>query len=116
MGESVDQQKMGIERGDVVVVVLHTPREKSWGMLDEITPAGVFLRGLDLNSFDDWLRAVVHNEPFTGVSDLFFPMWRVERLSRDESSGGILSLCEQAEQRAGRTVAELLQTDQAERD
>ena len=98
----------GIARGAPVIIVLHSPREKSWGILDEITPAGVFLRGLDLNSFDDWLRAVVHDEPFVGVGDQFFPLWRVERLSRDESSGGIASLYEQVEQRTGRTVEELL--------
>ena len=47
-------------RGIPVVLVLHTPREKCWGILDEINPAGVFLRGLDLNAFDDWVSAVVH--------------------------------------------------------
>ncbi|HEV2828263.1 MAG TPA: hypothetical protein VGW76_11740 [Pyrinomonadaceae bacterium] len=43
----------GIVRGSAVVIVLHTPREKCWGVIDEINPAGVFLRGLDLNAFDD---------------------------------------------------------------
>lgn len=99
---------MGIEQGAAVVVVLHTPREKCWGILDEVNAAGVFLRGLDLNSFDDWVRAVSHDEPFLGLSDLFFPMWRVERLIRDEASGGIPSLHEQVEQRTGRTVQELI--------
>ena len=94
--------------GDPVVLVLHSPKEKCWGILDEVNPAGVFLRGLDLNSFDDWVRAVSHEEPFMGLSDLFFPMWRVERLSRDEASGGIPSLYEQVEQRTGRTVQELI--------
>jgi len=77
-------------------------------MLDEINQAGVFLRGLDLNSFDEWLRAIVHDEPFVGFGDLFFPLWRVERISRDESSGGIPSLREQVEQRTGRAVEELI--------
>ena len=94
-------------RGTPVLLVLHTPREKCWGVLDEITAAGVFLRGLDLNAFDDWVSAVVHGEPFIGVGSLFFPMWRVERIARDESAGGVPSLCEQAEQRTGRTFAEL---------
>jgi hypothetical protein len=92
-----------------VIVVLHGPREKIWGVLDEINLAGVFLRGLDLNAFDDWVHAVAHNEPFIGVGDLFFPMWRVERISKDEPEGGIPSLYEQAEQRTGRTVLELLE-------
>ena len=43
-----------------------------------------------------------------GLSDLFFPMWRVERISRDEASGGVPSLYEQVEQRTGRSVQELI--------
>ncbi len=105
-----------IQGGEPVVVVLHSPREKCWGILDEITAAGVFLRGLDLNAFDDWVRAVAHDEPFIGLSDLFFPLWRVERLSRDEAAGGIPSLYEQVEQRTGRPVQELMQTDQGRSD
>jgi len=97
-----------IESGSPIVVVLHSPREKCWGLLDEITAAGVFLRGLDLNSFDDWLHSLLHDEPFIGVNDLFFPLWRVERLTRDETTGGVPSLCEQAERRTGHNVAELL--------
>ena len=101
--------KSRMKRGTPVVVILHNPREKCWGVLDEINLAGVFLRGIDLNAFDDWLRAVAHDEPFIGVGDLFFPMWRVERISKDEASGGIPSLYEQAEHRTGRTIAELLE-------
>ena len=107
MEGKVDKRVLGIEPGAPVVVVLHTPKEKSWGILDEITPAGVFLRGLDLNSFDDWLRAVVHNEPFVGVTHLFFPMWRVERVLRDETSAGIPSMYDQVKERTGRTLEEL---------
>src|SRR5712691_4683419 len=98
----------GIHRGAAVLVVLHTPREKCWGVLDEINSAGVFLRGLDLNAFDDWISAVVHEETFVGFGDLFFPLWRVERISKDETSGGIPSLSEQVEQRTGHTIEELL--------
>ena len=100
----------GIQRGTPVIIVLHSPREKCWGVVDEINSAGVFLRGLDLNSFDEWLRAVTHQEPFVGFGDLFFPMWRVERISGDESSGGIPSLCEQAEKRTGRSLEDLLKS------
>ena len=53
MKETIDSGP-GIGRGTAVVIVLHTPREKCWGVLDELNQAGVFLRGLDLNAFDDW--------------------------------------------------------------
>lgn len=104
------QRARGIEPGTAVILVLHSPREKCWGMLDLINAAGVFLRGLDLNAFDDWVRAVAHDEPSLGLSDLFFPMWRVERLARDESAGGVPSLAEQFEQRTGRNCREFFQS------
>lgn len=100
-----------LQRGTPVLLVLHSPREKHWGMLDEITSAGVFLRGLDLNAFDDWLRAVVHQEPFLGLGSLFFPMWRVERIAQDESVGEVQSLYRQAEQRTGRSFEQLMKDD-----
>ncbi len=102
------ETKFAIRRGSAVLIVLHSPREKTWGILEEINAAGVFLRGLDLNSFDDWLQAVVHGEPFVGFGDLFFPMWRVERISRDENSAEVPSLCEQVERRTGRPIGELV--------
>ena len=108
----IGKKRTRIQGGDPILLVLHSPREKCWGILDEITTAGVFLRGLDLNAFDDWVRAVAHDEPFIGLSDLFFPMWRVERLSRDEAAAGIPSLYEQVEQRTGRSVQELIDNNQ----
>ena len=102
------KQAGGIEPGASIIIVLHSPREKCWGVLDEINAAGVFLRGLDLNAFDDFVGAIAHDEPFIGLTDLFFPMWRVERLARDESAGGIPSLAEQFEKRTGRNLRELL--------
>jgi hypothetical protein len=106
-----NEMRRTLRPGAPIVLILHTPREKCWGILDEITAAGVFLRGLDLNSFDDWVRALAHDEPFIGIGDQFFPMWRVERISRDEPAGDLPSLYEQLEQRTGRTVQELMNTD-----
>jgi hypothetical protein len=106
--KDAEKPARGIETGATVIIVLHSPREKCWGVLDEISAAGVFLRGLDLNAFDDWVRAVAHDEPFMGPSDLFFPMWRVERVTRDEAAGGVPSLAEQFERRTGRRLQELL--------
>ena len=110
MKDSVRATK-GIEPGAAIILVLHSPREKCWGILDEISAAGVFLRGLDLNAFDDWVQAVAHDEPFIGLTDLFFPMWRVERLTRDEAGGGVPSLVEQFEKRTGRRLDDILRPD-----
>lgn len=103
---SSEKQARAIQAGAAVLIVLHSPREKCWGVLDEINAAGIFLRGLDLNAFDDWTRAVAHGEPFIGLTDMFMPMWRVERLTRDESSGGVPSMAEQFEQRTGRKISD----------
>ena len=101
-----------LKKGAPVLVVLHTPREKCWGMLDEITASGVSLRGLDLKAFDDWISAVVHNEPFIGLGSIFFPMWRVERIAKDETAGEVPSLYQQAEARTGRSFEELMKDDE----
>lgn len=101
-----EPHRKGIEAGAAVLIVLHSPREKCFGILQEINAAGVFLRGLDLNAFDDWTRALARDEPFMGLSDLFFPLWRVERLARDERAGGVPSLAEQFEQRTARSIYE----------
>jgi hypothetical protein len=106
--DNPERDERGIRRGETVLVVLHSPREKCWGVLYEISAAGIFMRGLDLNAFDDWTQAVAHDEPFVGLTDLFFPMWRVERLTRDEPSHGVPSLAEQFERRTGRKVEEFL--------
>jgi len=95
--------------GTPILIVLQNPREKCWGVLDDITTAGVFLRGLDLNAFDEWIRAIVHDEVTVGLGSLFYPMWRVEKIEKDESTAGIPSLAIQVEQRTGRKLEDLVQ-------
>lgn len=97
---------MKIESGETVIVILHSPREKLFGTLEEINSAGVFIRAVELGYFEDWSRAIVSGEPHLPMTDYFLPMWRVERVSRDESATGSLSLAEQFEQRTGRKLSE----------
>lgn len=92
---------MKIETGENVVLVLHTPREKLLGVLEDINAAGIFIRGIELGYFDDWCSSIANGEPYLPMSDYFFPMWRLERMMRDESSAGSLSMAEQFEQRTG---------------
>ena len=96
-----------IESGQVAIIVLHSPREKIWGILGEINASGVHIRGIDLNSFDDFVRAVQNGEAFYGISNQFFPMWRVERITKDDRTGDIPSAQEQFEQRTGVLLAEI---------
>ena len=46
----------------IVVISLHSPKEKLWGELLDISSAGVTLRGIDLSSFDDFIAQVLHPE------------------------------------------------------
>ena len=92
---------MKIEAGESVIVVLQNPREKLFGILKEIGAAGIYLRGIDLNSFDEWTRAVTSGEQYFSMQDYFLPMWRVEKLTRDEASAGLPSMSEQFAQRTG---------------
>ena len=97
---------MKVNSGDHVILVLHTPREKLFGILDEISAAGVFVRAIDLGYFDDWCQSIVDGEQYLPMSDYFLPMWRLERMTRDEGSEGTTSMAEQFEQRTGRPLSE----------
>ena len=97
---------MKIEPGESVIVVLHTPREKLFGILDEINSAGLHVRAIDLSYFDDWCRSIADGEPYLPMTDYFLPMWRLERMMRDERSEEAASMTEQFEQRTGRTLGE----------
>jgi len=45
-----------VDPHSIVVVSLHTPKEKVWGELLAINPSGITIRGVDLNSFDHFIR------------------------------------------------------------
>ncbi|MGH2397385.1 MAG: hypothetical protein ACRD2Q_11750 [Terriglobales bacterium] len=97
-------QAAAFRAGALVLVTLNTPREKFWGAVLEITPAGVSIRGLDLNSFDDFARLLRAGEPAT-PGMVFFPMHRVERMELDARNGDIPSLRERFEEKTGVDIA-----------
>lgn len=97
---------MKIEPGETVIAILHSPREKLLGILTDLSPAGVSLRAIDLGYFDDWCRSIAAGEPHLTMTDYFFPMWRVERISRDDRNGEMPSMSEQFETRTGKTLAD----------
>ena len=102
-----DYETMDIH--SIIVVSLHTPKEKIWGELMAINQAGITIRGIDLNSFDHFVRAI--NEPDgerVGFPTLFFPMNRVERITLDESSGAIPSMAELFNRKIGRSLTDYL--------
>jgi hypothetical protein len=97
---------MKFDSGDTVIVILREPREKLLGVLGEITAAGVTVRAIDLSYFDDWVQAITSGEPHLPMNDYFLPMWRVERVTRDESGGEIESMAEHFEKRTGKPLSD----------
>jgi hypothetical protein len=97
--------------GQLVLVTLQNPREKFWGMLLALTPAGASLRGVDLQSFDDFMQMVKAGEA-TAASTVFFPMHRVQRMEVDARNGGLPSLADQFAAKTGFDVNKFFQDPQ----
>jgi hypothetical protein len=98
-----------LQPNSIVLVSLQNPKEKIWGMLTSIHTAGVTVRGIDLNSFDDFIRQVRDPEgERIGLPTMFFPMQRIERIALDEPHGSIPSLAERFEQKVGRSLQDYL--------
>jgi hypothetical protein len=98
-----------MEPHSIVVISLHTPKEKLWGELVAVSNAGVTLRGIDLSSFDDFVSQVLHPDgDRMGLPTLFFPMLRIERIALDEARGSIPSLAEVFERKVGRSLVDYL--------
>lgn len=98
-----------MEPQSIVVLNLHSPKEKLWGELVEVSTAGVTLRGIDVSAFDDFVRQVLHPEgDRMGLPTLFFPMLRVERVALDEPRGSVPSLADTFERKVGRSLADYL--------
>jgi hypothetical protein len=75
-----------IDVGSLVVVHCANPREKHWGLLIRMDGLGVVLRGLDLESVEDWLaQERGGGEPLIAPSTFFLPTHRVIRLDLDDS-------------------------------
>src|SRR5208282_1489930 len=106
---AASSQGASMEPHAIVVVSLHTPKEKVWGELLDMSNAGVTLRGIDLGAFDDFVSQVLHPEgDRMGLPTLFFPMVRIERIALDEARGSIPSLAEVFERKVGRSLVDYL--------
>jgi|GraSoiStandDraft_46_1057282.scaffolds.fasta_scaffold617671_1 hypothetical protein len=86
--------------GAIVLTTLREPREKFWGALLALDPAGVSLQGVELSSFEDATSAVIAGEPLN-TAVLFFPMHRVERMAMDLPEGNLPSLSQRFTSRTG---------------
>jgi len=91
----------------VVLVTLNNPREKYWGAVIAINPSGISLRGVDLNSFEDFIRLVKAGDD-VALNAVFFPMHRVERVEMDARSGEIPSIQDRFHTKSGHSFAEFI--------
>jgi hypothetical protein len=99
----------GISPGDVVIVHCQAPKEKMWGLLVRLDAVGVVLRGIMLDSVEDWLRQQASDEPATiGPSTVFLPMHRVQRVDMDDTSSAVPSFADRYRSMCGGLVTDAL--------
>jgi hypothetical protein len=100
----------GFAPNALVVLNLINPKEKFFGVLNSLSPAGVMLRGINLDSFEDWVRQVAHDEePNLALMTMFVPLFRVERIFLDEPAGSIQSYAQRFQQVVGRPLEQYLE-------
>ena len=99
----------GFSESSLVIVNLINPKEKFFGVLTSLSAAGVTIRAINLDSFEDWIRQIAHDdEPNIDVLMMFFPLFRVERIFLDEPSGAIKSYSQRFEEVVGSPIREYL--------
>ena len=99
----------GFDRSSLVIVNLINPKEKFFGVLTSLSSAGVTMRAINLDSFEDWIRQIAKDEePNIDVLMMFFPLFRVERIFLDEPSGAIKSYSQRFEEVVGSSIRQYL--------
>jgi hypothetical protein len=100
---------MKVRPGAIVVVHLSNPTEKFWGILQELAMSGVYLRGISITSFDDWMAEAVRGKDQTlGLCAMYVPLFRVERVFLDEPVGEVESYQQRFARRVGIPVRRYL--------
>jgi hypothetical protein len=94
----------------IVIVNLISPKQRFFGCLKDLGAAGVTVRGIDLDAFEDWMNNIAGREE-NGVqpTTIFFPLHRVEKIILDEGLGEIPSLSNTFLTKIGSAVEEHLE-------
>ena len=99
----------GFDNNALVLVNLVNPKEKFFGVLRALSAAGVTMRAINLDSFDDWIHQLARGEePNIDMVTMFVPLFRLERIFLDEPAGAIQSYSQRFEAVVGRTPLEFL--------
>jgi len=99
-----------MEIGSIVIANLQNPKEKIFGKLAAISSSGITVRGMDVNSFNDWMYQYTQNEAKIVITPttIFFPMHRVVSCYLDEDMGEVPSLSSQFMERTKKQIEDLL--------
>ena len=99
----------GFDPSSLVIVNLVNPKEKFFGVLSALSPAGLTVRAINLDSFEDWMRQLARgDEASLDLITMFVPLFRVERVFLDEPSGLIKSYGQRFEEVVGMTIHQYL--------
>jgi hypothetical protein len=99
----------GFDASSLVIVNLVNPKEKFFGVLSALSPAGITVRAINLESFEDWMRQLARgDDPNLDLITMFVPLFRVERIFLDEPSGMIKSYGQRFEEVVGMTIQQYL--------
>ena len=99
----------GICENSLVVVHCGNPREKMWGVVVRLDAVGLVLRGLDLESVEDWIRQErAGSDKLIGPTTFFVPMHRVLRIDLDDDAPVVKSYHNRFATACGRDALEAL--------
>lgn len=99
----------GFEPDALVIVNLVNPKEKFFGVLRALSAAGLTVRAINLDSFDDWIHQIARaEEAEIEMMTMFVPLFRVERVFLDEPAGAVKSYSQRFHDVVGTTVAQHL--------
>ena len=98
-----------MESGTLVLVHLVSPKEKYWGVLQRLEPAGLTIRGIAVELFDDWARQHrTAGDAELGIVRMFVPLHRIEKVFEDARVGSVASYAERFFDLVGRDVREFV--------
>ena len=105
----------GMMAGTCVILTLSNPREQIFGMLLDLGSSGILVRGLSVSSVDDWLRQIDGSreapEGAQGLSTMFYPMHRIEKMALDEASYGAQPIHERFAVRTGLSFTQFIRDE-----
>lgn len=94
-----------MDTGQIVVASCGAPREKFWGVLLCLTPAGATVRAVPLEAFDDFVSQFREgHQVLIAAMTVFLPSHRLERIELDESGPGLEGLGDRFRRLTGRDV------------